>query len=184
MDLELELINVFGELWTEKAFAVFDEEADFGLGRDQFAYAGVLEKGDDFCGVAAFDDELFVELGVADGDVLHAEVFAEVAEKSFAIDVEAEVIWVHVWGAEASVTDDDFSSVDLVNVEGDGPVAMGGLNFGAVPEFAGDVLGLDLGGELAPDFFAAGAEPLSECGHGLVMERSGGFGYGNLRGDL
>lgn len=159
-DFIVEFVNAIrkGRAAPKSGVAMGDGKADVGLLANELADFRVGEELPKLCFVVAFDDELFVEFGVADFDVLHAHPFSEVAKDAFAVDGEGEAARVEVRSPHAGVGDGGFSSGDGMGIECDGPLAVRGLGFAGFPEAVGGVAASGFSAKLLPDFCLAGAE--------------------------
>src|SRR5258708_11802896 len=95
-NLEVELVDAFGELLAEPALVVFDLEVDVGLRGDQRTELRIGEELANLHFIVPFDDEGLIEGRIADDDVLHAEPFCDLAEETLPVDREAEAVGIHV----------------------------------------------------------------------------------------
>jgi WD40 repeat protein len=158
-DLEMQLIHVFGERWTEPALAVLYVQPDLGLSLNHLADLRISEKITDPELVGPLDNEGFVEVGIANLDVLHSKKFSQLAEEPLAVDCEPEAFWIHVWDTHAGVCNVRFPGRFRVDVECDRPDADVRLNLVALPEPALDEVSPDFLAELSPHIVFARTKP-------------------------
>ena len=159
IDQKLEHIEIFRRFFGKKiprknAVGIFDFEMNPRLRGDQLPDARIAKDLPEFCSVCAFDHKIAVEILMPDLHVLHAQVFAELAKNSLAIDGKAKTARIQKGRAHAGVV------VPAVFFQGDEPAGVGHLDFTAVPKIALDIVGIYFARELPPDFVTTWICPL------------------------
>src|SRR5687767_175840 len=155
---EIQLVDAIRKATEETPFVILDRQVQAALPGNQGPQRRAGEQRAGAILVGRLDDEVVVELRVADGDVLHAEPGAQPAEDRPAVDREAESFGVHVGRAHARELHERLANRHGVAVERDRPLAVPDLDPGATPAAA--VLAAQLFGDAPPDLPATGSEPL------------------------
>ena len=153
-DLKFEHIEIFRRFFGKKiprknAVGIFNFEMNPRLRGNQLPDARTAKDLPELRIVCAFDDKIAVKILMSDLHVLHAEVFAEVAKNSLAIDGKAKTARIQKGRAHAGMV------VLAVFFEGDEPAGVGRLNFIALPKITLDIVGIDFARQLPPDFVPA-----------------------------
>ena len=160
--VELQLVHAFGKCCAEEAFIIQHAERQLRLGGQLGTKIGVSKKSFYARFIIRFDDEGFVEVLVADLDILEAELLRDWAEDVRPRDREAEAVAVHIRRPQASEDDGRFSSADGEGIERNDPLADFRVDAVAgFPPFLRRELPADLLGEQAPDFSLARAKDLA-----------------------
>jgi hypothetical protein len=142
IDLKFEQIEIFWRFFGKKiprknAVGSFDFEMNPRLRGDQLPEARIAKDLPQLRIVCAFDHKIAVKILMPDLHVLHAQVFAEFAKNSLAIDGKAKTARIQKGRAHAGVV------VFAVFFEGDEPAGVGRVNFTAPPKTAIDIVGID-----------------------------------------
>src|SRR5205085_810526 len=112
---------------------LFDFEMKPRLRGDQLPDARIAKNLPELRSICAFDDKIAIKVRMPHLDVLHAEVFAQFAKNSLAIDCEAKLARIQKRRAHPGMV------VLAVFVQGEKPARVGGLDFTAIPGCARQV---------------------------------------------
>src|SRR5580698_7963603 len=107
------------------------------------------------------------KIPVTDRYILHAKPFSYLRKDALAIHGKSEAVGIDVRGAHPRICDRGFAGGDDKKIQCDCPLVMGGFNFIAFPNAAGNIVGAGLVTELPPDFLPARTEQLSKYAHKL-----------------